>query len=436
MSLGLCIAATLAYWWIDGVRSLDRELRALRDSGAPEFPAQIERAPRIAGEDPRAWSKSMDDAWVEWSVADLQACRDRLANGETESDVEASAFAALRDPRRIMNLSDCELAVLRRQREAGHAQLEIALRVEQLGSFDWAAAWSEAATQSKMLVAPPQFSGHFDAIWLLCQDAVRCAMEADEAAAMARLLLAQRAVALLDGAEIHAAVLAWQHAMTAWLEMGVLPVLHLLPADSDWSEVAELLASLDLSSQLRRGLLGERAMINACYAGLRNSGGLDARDLPLSWIRRQLVRLWFDRDQAAYLKLMRVAVMSTQQAPSARVWDELEQQIERAVASNNVLIDGTIWKMMFPKVGEAGRAILGLQVRVQLVRAALMARQQGAQAALAWLASTRDPFNDEALHTQLDADGILALWSVGFDGEADPLGAQDGDDIRVEVRAR
>jgi hypothetical protein len=65
-----------------------------------------------------------------------------------------------------------------------------------------------------------------------------------------------------------------------------------------------------------------------------------------------------------------------------------------------------------------------------------MARQQGAQAALAWLASTRDPFNDEALHTQLDADGILALWSVGFDGEADPLGAEDGDDIRVEVRAR
>jgi hypothetical protein len=65
-----------------------------------------------------------------------------------------------------------------------------------------------------------------------------------------------------------------------------------------------------------------------------------------------------------------------------------------------------------------------------------MARHQGAQAALAWLASTRDPFNDEALHTQLDADGILALWSVGFDGEADPLGAEDGDDSRVEVRAR
>ena len=437
--LALGTGSLLGYWILEGRRRLRNELETLRASGAPEFPEQIVFQPRIAGADANAWWLRLAEASAVLSADALPECASRIAAGESEGEIEQGQLAALSDPRRVGSMSACELAVLRQRVEGDGAALALALQVAGIGACDWRASFPGPGRTFEELMTPPAIPGYLLSIQLLCAQAVRSAVDGDLAAARHELMLAQRATELMSDAPSCVAYLARALGLHHWIAQGLLPLLHLSPGDTDWSDVDALLAMVDLPAEFERACVGERAIGNGIYRVWRQTSGLDQAILPQQWISAVMTSTFIERDQAMYLELMRRTIETCFERDSADPWDALEAEIDAAVQRRTSIVDGVIWVMTFPRLPEAARHGLGMQTRIQLVRAAIRARREGADAAIAWLAPYRDPFDGQALRSRLDPDGVLNLWSVGEDGEDDPPELErkkyeQPDDILIQVR--
>ncbi len=433
-------ACLLGYWIHDGQRRLACELEALRASGAPEFPEQIRFSPRPAGDDPAMWWQAIDEACTDyWSNANLPDCASRIAGGEDASGIESKITAALRHPRLLESLSACELSVLRLRVDADRAALELSMQVERFAPYDWDAASRGPKSSTGEIQAIPPIGGYIESIHLLCVQAVLLALDGDFAKARQELGLAARAAQLIQEAPNVVLHGARGKGLDDWINEGVLPLLQLLPSDTDWAEVDALLTVIDLPAEFQVACIGDRAMLNGIYRGLRNDVKFKAPFEPKGWASTFLARTLIARDQAEYLELMRMAIETAGERELTEPWDKLKSVWDHAVESRHALLDVGLWVAIATRLDEGGRYCLGAQTRIRLVRAALIARRGGAAAARAFLEPYRDPFNGEALRTRLDPDGILTMWSVGEDGKDNPPAEQRDkhvplDDIVVETR--
>lgn len=437
--LALGAGSLLGYWILEGKRRLRTELEALRASGAPEFPEQIVFQPRIEGADADAWWSKIAEASASPSASALAECASRIAAGESDWEIEQALLAALSDPRRVGSLSECELAVLRQRVEGDGPALEIALMVDGIGAYDWKARFGEPSMALEELMASPSIGGYLGSIELLCARAVRSAVDGRLADARQDLMLARRAADTMSEAASCVTHLARSLGWQQWISQGLLPLLHLSPADTDWSEHDALLASIDLPAEFERACICERAMGNGLYREVREASGLEEKLLPPSWLGALTTRTFLARDQAMYLSLMRRTIETAVERESADPWDALEDEMDATIERRTGIVDGILWAMTLPRLPQAARYGLGMQTRIRLVRAAIRARREGADSAIVWLAQYRDPFDGMALRTRLDSDGILNLWSVGEDGMDDPPLAEREkharlDDIVVQIR--
>ena len=439
--LATTVAILVWNWIVRGEQRLEHELEQIRASGAPLFPEQIVFAPRSKGQDPAAWWKAIDAAHVEWTIDGLPECASRIAAGGNEAEIISECEAAVRDVRRVGALSACELAVLRLSVVSDHEALDLAFQVGSFAPMDWHAAFLARIHSIDECYALPSIPGYLKSVRLLCARAVLSALDGDSAAARHELMLAHQATLLLGEPPSVIARLGKSVALAKWINSGLLPLLHLLPADTDWSEVDRVLASCDPSADFQRAFIGERAMGNAIYRFLRESDGLALELSDEGGTPSFVLRMVLDRDHANYLAWMRQGISIARERDSVDSWRDFDAEIDATSEGASTLIDGIVWRMIFFRLGSTGRQSLSERTRIHLVRAALIARRDGADAARAWLARERDPFNDEALRSRLDPDGFLAMWSVGEDGEDNPPVAEREewtalDDILVEVRVR
>jgi len=437
--LALGTGSLLGYWILEGKRRLRTELEALRASGAPEFPEQIVFQPRVAGADAVAWWRSIESKGVAWSPETLPECAGRLPLGDRDYEIQLGLAAALVDPRRVGSISPCEQALLRLRVEADQLALELALQVESIAPYDWRSDYEDADRPLEKLMSMPWIAGCLASIRLLCARAVLSAVDGKIDEARGSLMLAYRAIDRIGEPPNCLAYQIRLFGLRTWLLGGFLPMLHLLPADADWSEVDSLLERVDLPSQFRWAIEGERALGNAYYRAIRGADGLEPTVLPAGVAEAEFTRVFLGRDQATYLKLMRRALETAGGKADFDAWHDYEAELDAAAGSRRLMIDGLIWVLMIPRLSVTGREVLSTQTKLHLLRAAIRARREGADAAIAWLAQYRDPFDGKALRSRLDPDGVLNLWSVGEDGQDDPPQAgreqhEQLDDILVQVR--
>ncbi|HUR29476.1 MAG TPA: hypothetical protein VM509_14905, partial [Planctomycetota bacterium] len=107
------------------------------------------------------------------------------------------------------------------------------------------------------------------------------------------------------------------------------------------------------------------------------------------------------------------------------------------------LLQRPLCAMFLPDLPRIARSADQMRALISLCRAALIARRDGAEAARAFLDEQRDPFDAQPLRSRLEGDGVLVLWSIGLDGQDDPLKPATTDedrairdDIRILVRPR
>jgi hypothetical protein len=187
-------------------------------------------------------------------------------------------------------------------------------------------------------------------------------------------------------------------------------IAALLPQGSEFDSIAAKFASVEPREQLRRAMLGDRAVGMQVFAAIRNGDHGFEGFGEYSGLARFVQRLWFEHDEADYLEDMERAVEAASQPHAVGGETRWEPRFYNFVSL-----------MFLPRWNEQIRSAAILEAQLLLTRAALIAHRDGFDAARAWVAAQRDPFAKLPLHTRIDTDGALSIWSVGpnlFDDDA------------------
>lgn len=213
------------------------------------------------------------------------------------------------------------------------------------------------------------------------------------------------------------------HDQPDWLMAAVLHQSHLrtlcdllelsiphLPRDWDLGATEELLAVARPREALRRAMIGERAFGLRVWTMVDEDAQLP--DAPSSMFDALLVRLFVDRDRAAYLDRWQTAL------GAARI-----EAYARGAAAAELSAKPSRWtirtSLMMPELGEQLEHADRTEARVLLARGALVAWRGGAQEALPWFAKSVDPYDGKPLRAALGDGGLVQLWSTGRDGRDD-----------------
>jgi len=176
-------------------------------------------------------------------------------------------------------------------------------------------------------------------------------------------------------------------------------------------DARSLLARLETHepwSNVLHALRGERAIANRRFAAMQaeidRQGSSDA-------ILGEVVHT-VGVHQREYLDLMAVAVDGLE---SGVPWAELAERHELARSE----LDSAIALALVPELGDLLEFVAVEEVRWLQAQAALRARLDGPDAALAWWTGRDDPFGAGGMHGRTEDDGALTLWSVGPNGSDD-----------------
>lgn len=471
----LIVVGALVYWRSRRVAALDRQrassapvlpedIRFARRDGAPGFEEWCARFAALEEVEPRPLFELPDCADLlptrerEFGLsAELSAeFNERLLDGEpfsaelsaalgesnpgldAESDFLEDLEFALVDPRRANELTECQRAVLRQQRDENAPQLALALQLEGLAGPDRALQLRGGDTLEE-LVPRPLVAGLPAVAQLLARSAGDAARGGDSEAAVHRLTLLFDLASMLDDSPI--LVETWvRDQLESIAGAGLEQVLLVLPAGVDLSAVEARMDGPDPLAQLRFALLGERAIVNRIFAALGANGASMSLLFDVPSADAGYARWLRDFDQAQYHERTE-RTLAALDLP----YDEACAELSR-IDDEGVSELALVTQMMAPRVESLATYCAQAAALRHVRRAVLIAYRDGVEAAQEWASAQPDPFGHSNLLARIDDDGVLTVWSVGSNGVDDgaPLppwkpedwGEDWPPDIAVRFRAR
>ena len=488
LALALIALVSIGIVWTSGRVRLNRALEQLRASGGPELPP---KEPELTegGEKTAAWFGQFadEDAWARDELDSTRSIEAFVA-AHSDDPAVASLSGPLRTLADALRLSEGEIQAHQSELNHDTMRTQIAEVLEQTPlqarvDLEGDLAGSVKA-RVEALCERQESLERWDPIslaWVSTRElAHRCVLERIseitqlqdfdpppargperfEFAAVRTVIAVQRA--LLEALRAHAlrgdapgvdqtarAALAlgrmrarcWgvihcsmDGSITQFTETALRSCLQLLPPSADLSGIENAIAGLRPRERALVALRRERAVGNEIFLNLRD-GYLD-RPRELSGrglIEQQLVRLWWDHEQAGYLEDIRRALELDPRAPF-----ECEGGLAAYDSIGTDLREAHWWKMIrlmiTPDFRSQARMTALFEVQQQLTLLCLAAWRDPSSIAQR-LVATKDPFTGKPLKMRKE-DGVLVFWSVGEDQHDDEPGAENGDDIFARFRPR
>jgi hypothetical protein len=397
LGIALAVVAVLAGATVFFAR---RELRERvereRELMAQDRPVPPPRDP-LDGPDPSEWLEQIglaapaEPAWVKDDSCELV----KLNSVWAFPDVIELLAHGIDRPEDAGDLRKCGLTLFRADLELRRTQLELARQVAAYGSRG--AAPPETTFDGAMgEVTPPLTRGFFDGQRVLCEAAWISAVDGDESRALTDLRSAARALRTFDVHSSEFAATCVLEGRITWLQTLSL-VARELPGELAMIELDAVAEEFEPWSDVEGCWQTNRA------AGLR---AIQSRRMELegSWEPGPLwlgTEAWIDHEETLFLRSLR---------------DTLEQARTHAVARS--IPDRSIppWEeissRLAPRPLNLHYTALDLESLLPVVRALVLARRDGAEAALRWASSSVDPCGGKPLRTRFE-NQILTVWSLG-----------------------
>jgi len=469
VALALIVLVSIGIVWTSGRVRLNRALEQVRASGGPELPRQ-EPVVTEAGKKTAAWFEQFadEDAWARDELDSTRSIEAFLASHGNEPAVAAQTEPLMRladalrvgdeeipahqveldhdeirkqiseqfqgkpsDAREDLEQARVE-AVRKRVREFLESQAPID-RWDRV-SHDWVStrelAHANALARASEILQlsdcdPPatRGAGRFELAASRTVFAVqRALIEALPAHAIRGdpQGFEQTARAALALGRMHARCWGLIHFSldgmnTLSAEDALRASLQFLPPSADLSGIEADISALRPRDRAPLALKQERAIGNEIFLDLRAGFltgpiALDGKD----FIEKQLVRLWWDHEQAGYLEDMRRALELDPRAPF-----ECEGGLAAYDSIGADLREAHWWKMIrlmiTPNFRSQARMTAVFEVQQQLTLLCLAARRNPASIA-ARIATTKDPFTGKPLSMR-EEDGVLVFSSPGDGSE-------------------
>lgn len=445
------------------------QIRRIEARGEPLVLPAPPTQPTVEGERTRAWSSQVadcggpDDEWMLESADGLRAYRehDEWKQLTSEQRERLERLAVCLGPGSRWDRDD-SLGTL--QDEAGEAMLD-ALPPERWDPCVQDFVRSRECTYPQM-IEPLRVANTLVALDKTPNRGVEripnfSGIYATTRAALApvQALVLQRdvdAIAWRLGTVLHLRDLLESHAglqvdvMRRFMLVYVLTAakfaLAQLPPEVSLAPLESLLAKIDDPvREFRRALVEERAIGNEMFESLT---GIET-GTPRPW---SIESVWLDMDQAVYLDTLSSAIEAID-APRIEQTEARLAELQAAFLARAQ----SFWArftpvsmMLVPKFAEDWRRAEDQRVQLALVRLALRVRSLEATAARETAEREPDPWG-QSMHSRLEADGVLVLWSVGANHRdegappaLDPESARERiessgakfDDVVVRVRMR
>ena len=402
--------------------ALRKRLERIRASGAPLDVSDVEWLDRPRGADPLPWFEEVQirmDQWTEESLNEgdgrlhaalegIEGAEERLsaASGLTESfyrDLDRD----LLDPRQAAELvATYREALALRVRESAE-MLALARRVDDRAPIDMRAAFG-AKWAAKIDTVELPYAASSELRSALAAAALDSAMRGDAEAAALDLQRMVRLADLFQGSPTLLTV-DWRASLLRHAMRSTLRCAHLLPPGALGPRMEPVLAAVRLTDEARFALEGERAWVHAQFEEARRGRGTppDEFDWPGGSI---LLGLFADSAESEALDEFQRQIDSLESS-----WPEARARFQ-ALRLDREPANWWLTREMYEPRSDWGVVPLGTEALCGLVRAALRARDAGAEEGRALASKTPDPFGTGPLRSRLEQDGLLVLWSVSDDG--------------------
>jgi hypothetical protein len=243
----------------------------------------------------------------------------------------------------------------------------------------------------------------------LAASAVDLALEGRLEEALTRVRTALRGGRIVESGFTRIPLRAWEDSELHALN-GLRAILTRLPAGLDLRDLEGDFDPQEPRRYLIRALQGERAIMNRFYALLAlRIGAFDLVRRP--W--RTLTSLPWEtvlyRDQANYLDLMARGIEGA--SLPYRTWKERSDRNHLSFEPSGGWFPLAV--MLDPGIPQQFSNCAQVEAGILLARAALTAYHEGEEAGAQEASSSTDPFSGNPIHTRVDPDGTLVLWSVG-----------------------
>ncbi len=333
-------------------------------------------------------------------------------NGLDCNDWAIATDSKLADPTQARELTDCERKLVRARGALAEPLLDAA-RAVCTATPDSAERLCRDWTVQEVF---PELRPHVSvnhAVGVLRDVAVTRAVEGRSEEAPELLELAFRAPGLVEDWPWTMAFLSWRLGLARALD-GLRVALPSLPHDADLANIEAQLSAVNVEARLLRALQGERAFGNEMFAALRDGRLADTESVPsIEGPTDMLVWAWIGNDRAFYLETMTTAIDWTRR-PYHAVAPEMATWVEKGESSVAARLN-IVSVLLIPRLDLMIESAAETRANIALARAAIVARREGAEVAIAFASATPDPFRDGPLQSRIDEDGVLVLWSVGTD---------------------
>lgn len=389
----------------------ERELMA-KDSVAP-----LARAP-LDGPDPTEWLEQIGlAAPADRARATSENCETvKLSSAWTFFDLLGYIAHRIDRPEDAGDMRACGLAILRADLELRRTQLELARQVTGYGSRSTAPPEPifDGATGE---VTPPVTRGFLECQRVLCESAWVSAADGEGERAFADLRLAARALRTFDTSSSEFSATSVFEGRMTWLRTLSL-VARELPGERTMLELDAIADEFEPWRDVERCWQSNRA------AGLQAIESR-RRALERSWEPGPLwlgSEAWLDHEETLFLESSRDTL------GLARAHEYRRPRPDRSIPPWEELSS-----RLAPDPFNLHFTALDLEALLPVVRAFVLARRDGAEAAIEWASSTADPCGGQPLRTLFDGRTFM-VWSRGV-GSKDE-GGEPSLDVVLTLRVR
>jgi hypothetical protein len=422
--------------------ALQVRLERIRASGAPLDVSEVEWLDRPRGADPLPWFEEVQllmDQWTEESLDEgaervyaalegIEGAEERLsaASGLTEffyRDLDRD----LLDPRQCAELVETYREALALRVRESAEMLALARRVDDCAPVDMRSAFG-AHWAARIDTIDLPYGASAELRNALAAAALDSAIRGDAEAAALDLQRMVRLADLFQGSPTLLTV-DWRASLLRKALFETLTCAHLLPPGALGPLMELVLSSIRVKEEARFALEGERAWVHAQFEQARRGRGTppDGFNWPGGSI---LLGLFADSAEINALDEFQRQLDSLESS-----WPEARARLG-ALRLDREPANWWLTREMFEPRSDWGVVPLGTEALCGLVRAALRARDAGAEEGRALASKTPDPFGTGPLRSRLEQDGLLVLWSVSDDGVDDGGSLEDeyDQDFLVLVR--
>ncbi|MCY3002022.1 MAG: hypothetical protein NTV21_09470 [Planctomycetota bacterium] len=392
-------------------RELRERVERERELMANDRVAPLTRVP-LDGPDPSEWLEQIGlAAPTERARVTSESCEIvKLSSAWTFFDFLGHIAHWIDRPEDAGDLRACGLTFFRADLELCRTQLELARQVTGYGSRS-AAPPEPTFDGATGEVTPPVTRGFLDCQRVLCESAWVSAADGDGERAFADLRLAARALRTFDTSSSEFAATSVLEGRMTWLRTLSL-VARELPGERTMLELDAIADEFEPWRDVER-----------CWQSNRTAGLQEIqsrrRELEGSWEPGPLwlgTEAWLDHEETLFLESLRDTLGRARahelRRPrpdhSIRPWEELSSRLA-------------------PDPFNLHYTAEDLESLLPVVRAFVLARRDGAEAAIEWASSTADPCGGQPLRTQFDGRTLM-VWSLGL-GSTDEGGHPELDAV-------